>query len=199
VPTHAFLGSASLAAVPSWLAQLPHRPSRAVLVPTAGNRLAATPWVETTITQLEDCGLTVMMLDLETASPAGTAAAVAAADLVWVTGGHPLFLLEHAVATGFLDTVRTRVCDGSLYYGGISAGAALATADLAGYRGPDDPGVVDDTTGLGLISCYPLVHANRGRQQRYAELIASHPDREFVTLTDDQALIVTGSSWHLIT
>jgi dipeptidase E len=103
--------------------------------------------------------MTVRMLDLETADPTETTAAVRATDLVWVTGGHPIFLLQHARASGFLDLVRTRVLDGELYYGGISAGAALATRDLATYRGPDDPGVVDHMIGLALVTCYPLVHA----------------------------------------
>jgi dipeptidase E len=196
VSTHAFLGSASLAALPSWLAELPHRPSRALVVPTAGNRLKTTPWVSTTITQLETSGIAVTMLDLEEANRSDTAAAITTADLAWVTGGHPIFLLQHARASGFLDIVRTRVLDGRLYYAGISAGAALATADLTSYRGPDDPGIADDTAGLGLVTFYPLLHANRGRQQRYADLIAAHPEREFVTLTDDQAVIVTGDSWR---
>jgi hypothetical protein len=77
-----------------------------------------------------------------------------------------------------------------------TSGTRQATRDLAGYRGPDDPGVVDHTAGLALVTCYPLVHANRGRQQQYAQLIASHPEREFITLTDEQALFVTGNSWR---
>jgi hypothetical protein len=40
-----------------------------------------------------------------------------------------------------------------------SAGVALASPDLAAYRGPDDPGDVLDTTGLALLTWYPLVHA----------------------------------------
>jgi dipeptidase E len=172
-----------LAAVPAWLQELPRRPAGAVMVPTAGNRLDSTPWVNATVALLEACGMTVRMLDLEAADPTETAAAVSATDLVWVTGGHPIFLLQHARASGFLDLVRTRVLNGELYYGGISAGAALATRDLATYRG-------------ALVTCYLLAHANRGRQQRYAQLIAAHPEREFATLTDDQALIVTGNSWR---
>jgi dipeptidase E len=196
MPTHAFLGSASLAAVPDWLDGLPRRPATAVVVPTAGNRLNSTPWIAATVTHLEDGGITVTLLDLETTRPADARAAVTTTDLVWVTGGHPIFLLQHARACGFLDLVRTRVRAGALYYGGVSAGATLAAPDLAGYRGPDDPGTVDDTTGLALLDCYPLVHANRGRQQRYTDLIAAHPEHRFITLTDDQALIVTGDAWR---
>ena len=92
-------GSASPAAVPGWLAQLPRRPASAAVVPTAGNRLAATPWVDTTVRQLEACGMTVEMLDLEPATPAHILAAISTTDLVWATGGHPIFLLQHARAS----------------------------------------------------------------------------------------------------
>ena len=71
-----------------------------------------------------------------------------------------------------------------------TSGTRQATRDLAGYRGPDDPGVVDHTAGLALVTCYLLAHANRGRQQRYAQLIAAHPEREFATLTDGQRALL---------
>jgi peptidase E len=79
----------------------------------------------------------------------------------------------------------------------MSAGASVASADLAFYQAPDDPGSVEDTEGFGLVGFFPLVHANRGRQERYARLIATYGDRyEFVQINDDEAVIVTGDSWQ---
>jgi dipeptidase E len=135
------------------------------------------------------------MLYLEAADPAETAAAVRATDLVWVAGGRPIFLLQHARASASSTSHELGSSTGSSTTAGDRPAPPLATRDLATFRGPDDPGVVDHTTGLALVTCYPLENANRGRQQRYAQLIAAHPEREFVTLTDDQALIVTGNSW----
>jgi hypothetical protein len=75
----------------------------------------------------------------------------------------------------------------------MSSGAALAAPDLARYRGDDDPGRVTDTAGLGLVSFYPLSHANRGRAELYAQIIAEEGDRyDFVPIRDDQAVIVRG-------
>jgi dipeptidase E len=191
---NAFLGSQGLGALPVWFAELPRRPRHAVLVPTAGNPMPATPWVEVAEAALIRAGLTVDRLDLEEVS---SAAALSRADLVFVTGGYPIFLLEHARRTGFCAVVRQAVRSGTLAYAGMSAGAALACPDLAQYRQDDDPGRVDDTTGLDLVSFYPLSHANRGREEAYARIIAEHGDRyEYVPIRDDEAIIVSGRKWR---
>ncbi|MBL7252854.1 Type 1 glutamine amidotransferase-like domain-containing protein [Paractinoplanes lichenicola] len=186
-----FLGSQGLGALSGWLDGLDPRPRRAVLVPTAGNPLPAMPWVDVAEAALADAGLPVRRLDLETATAGEVSEAVAAADLVFVTGGYPIFLLQHAQRSGFAEAVRLGVTSGRVAYAGMSAGAALAVADLAGYHDEDDPGEVTDTTGLGLVSFYPLSHANRGREELYARIIAEEGDRyEFVPVRDDQAVIV---------
>jgi dipeptidase E len=89
------------------------------------------------------------------------------------------------------------VRQGRLAYAGISAGASLAGPDLALYRAPDDPGAVTDTEGLALAPFFPLTHANRGRQEWYAKIIATDRDHRFVTLTDEQAVVVAGNTWEL--
>jgi dipeptidase E len=186
-----FLGSQGLGALGSWFDALAHRPRRAVLVPTAGNPMPQTPWVDVAKAVLAAEGLSVHRLDLEPATPGEVSAALADADLVFVTGGYPIFLLQHAQRTGFLPAVRQGVSSGRLAYAGMSSGAALAAPDLTRYRSDDDPGRVTDTAGLGLVSFYPLSHANRGRDQLYAQMIAEEGDRyDFVAIRDDQAVIV---------
>jgi hypothetical protein len=115
----------------------------------------------------------------------------------FVTGGYPLFLLEHAQRTGFVTLVRQRVRQSRLAYAGISAGASLASPDLALFRAPDDPGVVTDSEGLALAPFFPLTHANRGRQEWYAEIIATNRGSRFVTLTDEQAVVIAGDAWEV--
>ncbi|GAA1618317.1 Type 1 glutamine amidotransferase-like domain-containing protein [Actinoplanes couchii] len=188
-----FLGSQGLGALGSWLDGLTRRPGRAVLVPTAGNPMPATPWVDVAEAAMTAEGLSVHRFDLESATPEQVQAVLAGADLVFVTGGYPIFLLEHAQRSGFLHAVRQDVTSGRLAYAGISAGALLAAPDLERYRGDDDPGRVNDTAGLELVSFYPLPHANRGREERYSKVIAEEGDRhDFVVIRDDQAAIVHG-------
>jgi len=191
---HVFLGSQGLGAFPGWLDELPNRPRRVALIPTAGNPLPATPWVDVARWVLTSCGLTVSTLDLEGADPADVDAVLGDADLVFVTGGQPIFLLEHAQRSGFAGFVPRAVRAGELAYAGVSAGAILTAPDLALYDAPDDPGEVTSTAGLGLAPFYPLVHTNRGRHDRYVRLIAAHPDLSFVTYNDDEALVLTGDT-----
>jgi len=193
----AFLGSQGLGALPRWTEELPRRPRRAVVVPTAGNPLPSAPWAAEAAEHLAACGVQARYLDLEGARPADVDGAMGCCELVFVTGGHPIFLLEHAQRSGFTRIAGQAVLRGEIAYAGMSAGACLATADLAFYRGPDDPGSVETTQGLGLVGFFPLVHANRGRQERYARLIAAHGDRcEFVPVNDDQAVTVVGETWQ---
>jgi hypothetical protein len=98
--------------------ELPRRPRRAVLAPTAGNPLPSTPWVREVARHLAACGVRVEYLGRD-------------------------------------------------------------------HRGPRADRV------------FPLVHANRGRQERYARLIAAYGDRyEFVPINDDEAVTVTGETWQ---
>ncbi|WP_067796928.1 Type 1 glutamine amidotransferase-like domain-containing protein [Actinomadura formosensis] len=167
-----------------------------MVVPTAGNPLPLTPWVDEVVGHLAACGVRVEYLDLEGARAADVDGAVERCELVFVTGGHPILLLEHAQRSGFVRIVKQAVLGGELAYAGVSAGAALATADLAFYRGPDDPGSVETTEGLGLVGFFPLVHADRGRRERYARLIAAYGDRcEFLPINDDEAVVGVGETW----
>jgi dipeptidase E len=191
-----FLGSRGLGAFAPWLDELPRRPRRAVLVPTAGNPMPSMPWVDVVEAALVAAGLSVDRLDLEPASADEVSAALARTDLVFVTGGHPIFLLQHAQRTGFARTVAEAAGAGRIAYAGMSAGATLAAPDLRFHRAEDDPGRVTGTTGLGLVSFYPLSHANRGREDRYRRLIAELGDRyEFVPIRDDEAVVVRGRQW----
>lgn len=193
------LGSQGLGALPDWVETLPRRPTRALLAPTAGNRLPAMPWVEAAETHLAANGLIVERHDLEVSSPVETAAALSRTDLVFVTGGYLFFLLQHAQRTGFLQKVADSVRAGELASAGMSAGGTLTARDFAHYRDDEDPGQVTDTAGLGLIDFYPLPHANRGREELYAKVIAEQGYRyKFVALRDDEALLVTGSSWRKV-
>ena len=187
-----FLGSRGLGALPGWISELPRHPHHALLIPTAGNPMPATPWVDAAEATLRTAGLTVDRLDLEPATPAEVTAALSRTDLVFVTGGFALFLLQHAQRTGFLTGVAAAMRRGDIAYAGMSSGAALAGPDLDLYRDDDDPGRVTDRSALGLVDFYPLSHANRRRD----ETDAPGDGRTFVPVRDDEAIIVRGSTWQ---
>ncbi|TDD80349.1 Type 1 glutamine amidotransferase-like domain-containing protein [Actinomadura rubrisoli] len=194
-----FLGSAGLGALPGWMSALPDVPRRAVLVPTAANPLADAPFVLRAVEVLESAGSRVGVLDLECARATQVERALREAELVFVTGGYAMFLLEHVRRTGFDQIVSDAVRGGSLSYAGISAGAALAGPDLEHLRDADDPGTVASSRGLGLVPFVVLAHRDRGRAARHDRLAAEHGDpSRFVSLSDDQAVAVTGTAWELL-
>ncbi|MEO3876215.1 Type 1 glutamine amidotransferase-like domain-containing protein [Nonomuraea sp. B12E4] len=198
-----FLGSAGLGALPPWLASLPLTARHAVLVPTAANPLPAAPWVEAADSLLRGEGMVVERLDLERAGAADVERALRGADLVFVAGGYPLFLLEHVQRTGFDRVVAPAVREGRLGYADVSAGAALAAPDLGYYReadaaiDPGDPGAPESTRGLGLVPFLVLAHRNRGRAERHDRQVARHGEQAYLSINDDQAVVVHGGTWKV--
>lgn len=197
-PQRLFLGSAGLGALPAWLASLPAAPRRAALVPTAANRLPSAPFVRTAADLLVAAGMVVERLDLERAAPYDVERVLGRVQVVVVTGGYAMFLLQHVRGSGFDRLATAAVSGGGLAYAGISAGAALAGPDLRPLRAADDPGTVTSTAGLGLVPFAVLPHRDRGRAARHDRL-AADPGRPcpMVSINDDQAVTVTGADWEV--
>ncbi|MEV5965933.1 Type 1 glutamine amidotransferase-like domain-containing protein [Kribbella sp. NPDC051952] len=199
-----FLGSARLGALPEWMASGPDPVRRAVLIPTAANPLPEAPWVDATERLLTGEGIQVDRLDLEQAEADDVRRALEPADLVFVAGGYPLFLLDHVNRTGFDRHVPPAVRSGRLAYVGISAGAALAAPDLSYFRLPDaaidpgDPGVTESTVGLALAPFLVMAHRNNGRAERQDRQIAEYGADNYVSINDDQAVVFTGDNWQII-
>lgn len=195
---HLFLGSAGLGALPGWLMSLPTPPTRATLIPTAANPLQSAPFVEAATQLLHHQGMTVDRLDLEHAEPSAAERAIRPADLVFVTGGYALFLLQHVHRTHLDQVLRQIVTSGRTAYVGISAGAALAGPDLRFFRDSQDPGRVTSTTGLDLVPFTVLPHRNRGNADRHDHHTLRHGRRNrFISINDDQAVTVHGNSWKI--
>lgn len=193
-----FLASTPTAGLEIWLNGLPRRPQRALFIPTAANLLPDKGFVQTTSQAALGAGIRMTTLDLAEVSPKETWSAVDAADLVVVGGGYPIYLLEHARRTQFDRAVAERVASGELAYAGISAGAALAGPDLTSFADEHDPGRVETFTGLGLIPFVVLPHRNRGHAERHDALGAGGQSL-LISLNDDQALFVTGSTIRITT
>jgi dipeptidase E len=121
--------------------------------------------------------------------------------LVWANGGN-VFLLRRAMAQSGLDTLlRTRVGNGSLIYGGWSAGAMVAGPSLRGFELMDDPA---DTIppyrhepiwdGLGLVeqTIVPHVQSDHAESEAAARVVAVliRDGRLFHGLRDGEVLLV---------
>ena len=187
------LCSAGLGAVGPWLDQHVDGSRSVAFVDAAARPLQSAPFVDDCKRELGDLGCDVAMLDLTVADHAETADALSRSAVVFVTGGYPIYLLQCAQRSGFLDQARARVRSAELSYIGVSAGAALAGPSMEPLRTADDPGRVTDFTALGLLDFVVLPHVNRyppevfkARRDEWADRLHLRP------LADDRALSVTG-------
>ena len=173
-------------------------PQRAVLVATAANPLPAAPFVDAAVRLLQGDGIAVTHLDLEQAEQAEVEQVLHHAQLVFMTGGYAMFLLQHVQRTGFERIVRPAVRSGRMAYVGISAGAALAGPTLRYFCDTTDPGVVASTAGLGLVPFTVLPHRNRGRSEQHDRQILHSGTNRYISINDDQAITVRSATWRLL-
>ena len=120
---------------------------------------------------------------------------------VWVRGGNTFVLRAQLARSGADEILSERVRNGSIVYGGYSAGACVAAPSLIGVEDADDPGEVRTATGtdavwtgLGLVDFSIVPHldsvldehsSSRATLQRLrADKIACHG------LTDKQAIVI---------
>ena len=176
---------------------------RFLFVPTAaGPGGEDKEWVQRDRRQLEQLGCDLRMLDLATAEPGEVEEVVGRADGVFLTGGNAFLLLRHVLRSGFAEQVVPLVDDGSLVYVGTSAGAVLAGPGLLPDVSPDNRAAVpelESTEALGLVDFTILPHDQEpGRSVLYDRIVAAHPERQFVRLTDERAVLVRGAAIEVV-
>ena len=165
----------------------------------AAQPMTSAPFVSECLQALQGWGFGVTHLDLAKSTPPEVRNGLSACNSVFVTGGFPAFLLERAQKTGFLDAVRDQVASGLLAYIGVSAGAGLAGPDLTPLIGPDDPGQVKDTRGLGLVDFVVVSHVNR-----YPANVVAERSRRFngqynlKPVKDDEAVAIVRGEETLV-
>jgi dipeptidase E len=119
--------------------------------------------LEQELRALAGAGLSPVELDLRDyyADRAALVAVLDRLDMVWATGGN-VFVLRQALARSGLDELLLpRVRDGSLAYGGCSAGACVCGPTLRGIELIEDAhaGGTPIFDGLGLVDYSIAPHA----------------------------------------
>jgi len=121
--------------------------------------------------------------------------------LVWAVGGNS-FLLRRAMRQSGLDRwLPSRVQEGTLIYGGWSAGAVVAGPDLDGIELVDDPTVTAEgyetavvREGLGLVDFTVVPHYRSDHPEADAveRVAAFRQERRlpFRTLRDGEVIVV---------
>lgn len=144
---------------------------------------------------LADLGATIREVDIASAD-AAVAAAIDAADCIYVSGGHTFYLIKQLRDSGAGSLIVKAVRQGTTYIG-ESAGSAVAADDCVYIRPLEDPESFDfhsmtDFAGLSLTTTRVLPHKHNPMfESAVDQTIAAHP--EVLAITDSQAVHITGS------
>jgi dipeptidase E len=178
--------------------------TRLLYVPTAAAPYSDPFWVLKYRTALAQLGYEVADLDIQDRGRGELASALEGTDVLVVIGGSSDFLLDQMRRTGFGELIRDFVAGGGVYVGQC-AGAAVVGPDVAGVR---ELGAHPHTTrlrstrGLALVDIVPVAHYGHPAFGPVHESVmpqireGPHP---VVPITDDQAILVEGPRWRVVT
>jgi len=176
----------------------------ACYVTTAGNLEGSPAWMDDEIVAIEQAGLEVTRIDLSTLSPHTVDAAFAGCDSIWVGGGNTYYLLQEVRRSRFDQLVTSRIREGVPYIG-TSAGSVILAPNLECIKyaeeHPDLELELTDFDGLGVFPLLPLVHFdNPAFKTVYAKILddALANDVAFVTLKEQQFIVVEGDEWRVV-
>lgn len=180
----------------------PFTEMRLAVVPTAANMYTHRPWFDQEITQMEQAGFELVMIDIEGKKEGELRKAFKDIDAIFVTGGNSYYLLYHTRASGF-DRIAKEMVNNGVVYIGSSAGALLAGKNIDIARKLDDPSLVNmsDFTGLGLVDYAIMPHIDNPKYKSGIEetiLAWQEKSARIIGLKDSQAIMVQGNYTEII-
>ncbi len=121
-----------------------------------------------------------------------------APDYIYVPGGDPFKLLDGIKTLGLRDAIQDAVLYRGSVYMGVSAGADLATEDIAYVRYLEDNHYDGkDFSALDLIPQAILCHADHFPYSVLKEC-REETGKDVITLRDDQVILYENGTWQYI-
>lgn len=128
--------------------------------------------------------------------------------IVWCSGGNT-FLLQAALSHSGLDRILVdTITQGTIAYGGSSAGALVAGPTLKGAEYGDDPNAVKEIydydiewSGLELVSVVCVPHCDSdwfGKSATQMITALASADVPYIALNDGQVYLVDGANARLL-
>lgn len=175
----------------------PSEDIRILFIPTASRTPVELKYVEESLQELVDMGITAEHIITENLEQKVTVEQFQNIDAVYVCGGNTFYLLDRVRKSGF-DTVVNKLIEQDAVYLGVSAGSVLAGPDIS-ISGPLDPNDVGltDTTGLKLVDKVITPHYDK-KEKSIIEDFKQKLPYPIITLTDNQALLVKGDEEVII-
>lgn len=169
---------------------------KAAFIPTAGDPYSDKGFVDVDRQKLVEMGFSVIDIDLKEVDESALETQLADIDLVLIAGGNTFYLLDKVRKSGF-DKVLPKMLERGLIYVGSSAGSILCCPTIEGAKRFDDPADAPDLTDYSGLNLFDKVIIPHAHKEKYAERIKqttaemNEQGLEVITLTDDQAVIVT--------
>lgn len=165
-------------------------------IPTASKVETVVFYVNEGKKALEQMGLTVVELDISTATAAEITAKLRGNEIIYVTGGNTFFLLQELKRTGADQLIVDEVNAGKLYIG-ESAGAMVAAANIAYAQGMDSvekAAELETFDALGLVDVYPVPHYTNPPFTKSAQKIVDtySSSLNLSPIRNSEAIMVTG-------
>jgi dipeptidase E len=131
-----------------------------VFISTAGNVEDDRSYIDIDKDALEELGLIIDELDVETAEKTEISKKLADADYIYVEGGNTFFLLQELRNSGTDKLLIEQINKGKLYIG-CSAGSIIASKDIEYVQYLDKnlgPKLNGDYSALNVVDFYPVPH-----------------------------------------
>ncbi len=196
-----FLASSGLEYVKTFVNKDPAQ-LKMLFITTAGNLDEDVWWIDKDRDVLAKMGFQITELDIAKKSKAKLEAALQNIDIVYIAGGNTFYLLKQLRETGF-DEILTHYIESGGMYAGASAGSLIAGLDIEPVSTIDEPEKVQglkSTKGLGWVSIVPIPHYDMSARTKAIDDIKSRYSKRFeiVLLTDDEAIVVEGNDWKVV-
>jgi dipeptidase E len=169
---------------------------KVALVPTAARSVEERYFVEESLRELSDIGLDQVTV-FDASRPLASESELDAMDGLYMCGGNTFFILKAIRESGFDKLITKFVRRGGVYVG-VSAGSIIPGPDIsvAGFGSEGDPNDVNlqDLTGLQLVPFTVFPHF-KPHQQEEGQAFQKTVDCPVISLTDEQAVIVTNEGY----
>lgn len=173
-----------------------------LFIPTAGNHEAYRAYIEEAEQAFRRMGYQIAMLDIAEAEEAEAVRQIGRTGFLYISGGNTFYLLQELQKKHLTEVICRRVSEG-MVYAGESAGAIIAAPDIAYNHIMDDRAAAPDlksSRGLGLVPFSVLPHYGEFPFEKTAAetLKAYRASLDLVPLTNSEAVISEGNSWHVV-
>lgn len=172
------------------------------LITTAGNTNSHPWWIDLDRKKLKKLGFIISEIDIKDKNTKQLAKFFSDKEIMYMAGGNSFYLLEKIRKSG-LDKLLPKLLDKGMLYVGSSAGSVVVCPDLKPITlldNPEDAPDLKSTKALGIVNFVPLPHYGREQLAKQYKQILRQFEKKYklVTVTDEQAIIVEGRKYRIV-